>query len=54
MPKQIADQLGLKYEPVLKGVVQLDGTTVGTVGVIKGLSVTLHSCPNATVLQDVS
>ncbi|KAH9294238.1 hypothetical protein KI387_040557, partial [Taxus chinensis] len=33
---------------------QLDGTAVETVGVIKGLNLTLHTCPNVTVLQDVS
>ncbi|KAH9296663.1 hypothetical protein KI387_044243 [Taxus chinensis] len=54
MPKQIADQLGLQYEVISKGVVQLDGTTVATVGVIKGLNLILHACPNVTVLQDVS
>ncbi|KAH9311632.1 hypothetical protein KI387_026667, partial [Taxus chinensis] len=48
MPKKIADQLGLQYE------VKLDGTTVETVGVIKGLNLTLHTCPNVTILQDVS
>ncbi|KAH9310893.1 hypothetical protein KI387_025928, partial [Taxus chinensis] len=54
MPKQIADQLGLQYEITTKGVVQLDGTAVATVGVIKNLSLTLHACPNVVVLQDVS
>lgn len=54
MPKQIADQLGLQYEVISKGVVKLDGKIVTTVGVIKDLSLTLHACPNVTVLQDVS
>ncbi|KAH9296175.1 hypothetical protein KI387_039763, partial [Taxus chinensis] len=54
MPKQIADQLGLQYEITSKGVVQLDGTAVATVGVIRNLSLTLHACPNVVVLQDVS
>ncbi|KAH9293824.1 hypothetical protein KI387_040972, partial [Taxus chinensis] len=54
MPKQIADQLGLQYETISKGVVQLDGTAVTTVGVIRNLNLTLHACPNVVVLQDVS
>ncbi|KAH9298001.1 hypothetical protein KI387_029683, partial [Taxus chinensis] len=54
MPKKIADQLGLQYEVISKGVVQLDGTTMTIVGVIKNLILTLHACPNVVVLQDVS
>ncbi|KAH9297975.1 hypothetical protein KI387_029657, partial [Taxus chinensis] len=54
MPKQIADQLGLQYETISKGVVQLDGTAIATVGVIINLSLTLHACLNVVVLQDVS
>ncbi|KAH9299889.1 hypothetical protein KI387_044112 [Taxus chinensis] len=53
MPKQIVDQLGIQYESISKGLVQLDGTAVTTVGVIKNLSLTLHACPNIVVLQDV-
>ena len=37
MPKKIADQLGLKYETLEKGVVQLDGTTIETVGIVENM-----------------
>ncbi len=53
MPKEIADKLGLKYQPLEKGVVQLDGTAVNTLGIIKGLDLTLHSSPNFVVPQDI-
>lgn len=46
IPKQIVDKLGLKYQPLEKGVIQLDGTSVNALGVIKDLSLTLHACPN--------
>ena len=53
MPKEIADKLGIKYQTLEKGVVQLDGTTVNTLGFIKGLDLTLHACPNFVVPQDI-
>lgn len=53
MPKQLVDKLGLTQEPVLKGVVQMDGTTINTIGVINNLSLTLHACPNFSIPQDV-
>ena len=53
MPKKVADQLELKYQPLKKGVVQLDGSAVNTIGVIKDASLTLHACPNFSIPQDV-
>lgn len=53
MPKEIADKLGLKYQPLEKGVVQLDGIAVNTLGIIKGLNLTLHASPNFVVPQDI-
>ena len=53
MPKKLVDQLGLKYQPVEKGVVQLDGTSIHTIGLIKDVSLTLHACPNFSIQQDV-
>ena len=53
MPKKIANFLGLKYEPLEKGVVQLDGSSVKTIGVVKNASLTLHSCPNFSISQDI-
>lgn len=43
----------LIYEPVSRGVVQLDGTTVKSVGLVKDLSMTLHVCPNFVIPQDM-
>ena len=53
MPKKIADQLGLRYQPIERGVVQLDGTSIGTIGLIKDASLTLHACPNFSIHQDI-
>ena len=49
MPKKVADQLGVKYQPLKKGVVQLDGSAVNTIGVIKDASLTLHACPTFSI-----
>ena len=54
MPKSIADQLGLKYEPMIKHVLQLDDTSVVTVGIVKDLKMALHECPGCLVIQDIS
>ena len=54
MPRCIVDQAGLKYEPMIKHVLQLDGTSMTIVGIIKGLRMTLHACPSCTITQDVS
>lgn len=50
----MADQLGMKYEPMIKHVIQLDGTSITIVGTIKGLKMALHACPSCTVIQDIS
>ncbi len=50
MPKNIVDQLGLVYQPLEKGVVQLDGSTINTLGVVKDANLTLHACPNFSIL----
>lgn len=52
MPKQIVEALGLNYEPMKRGVMQLDGNKVETIGVIKALPLTLSACPSITVSQD--
>jgi len=49
MLKKIADALGIEYTPISLGVLQIDGTSVNIVGVIKGLNLTLHSYPNLTI-----
>lgn len=53
MPKQIVEKLGIEYDPLEKGVVQWDGTAIKIVGVIKNLSLTLHTCPNFSIPQEV-
>ena len=53
MPKRVADQLELKYEPIEKGVVQLDGTSINFIGLIKNASLTLHACPTFSIPQDI-
>lgn len=43
MPQSLANKLGLFYEPnPHKGIVQLDGSTVKTVGIIKNLAICTH------------
>lgn len=54
MPKKVADSLNIKYEPMSRGVVQLDGTVVETVGVIKEMILILHACPIVSILQGIS
>ena len=53
MPKKIVDRLGLRYEPLEKGVVQLDGSCVNTLGIIKNTRLTFHSCPTFSIPQDI-
>ena len=50
MPKCLAGQLGLKYEPMLKHVLQLDGTSITIVGVVKGLKIELHAFLGYTII----
>lgn len=54
MPRNIIDQLGIKYEPMTKGVNQLDGTSCKIIGVVKYLNLALHTCLGCTILQDIS
>lgn len=54
IPRCIADQLGMKYEPMIKHVLQLYGTLVTILGILKGIKMSLHACPNCIVTQDIS
>jgi hypothetical protein len=54
MPRCVADALGMKYEPIVRGLLQLDGSTVKTVGVIKNVEMALHACPSCTRIQEIS
>lgn len=53
-PKKKAYVLGLEYNPMSKGLLQLDGSAVTTLEVIKDLALTLHACPSLAITQDVS
>ena len=53
MRKKVADQLGLKYEPLQKKFTQLDGSSVSTIGVAKDTSLILHASPNFSILLDI-
>lgn len=52
MPKQIVEALRLSYEPLKRGIIQLYGNKVKTIGVIKDPPLTLFSYPSITNLQD--
>lgn len=54
MPRSTASMLGIEYEPIIKIVLQLDGSIVKTIGVIKGLKMALHAFPSCTISQDIS
>ena len=54
MPRCVVDQLGLKYEPMIKFVLQLDGNSVTIVGILKIFKMALHECLGCTVTQDIS
>lgn len=51
--KQIAEVLNIKYEPLSRGVMQLDGNKVQTTGLIKSIPLTLFACPSVSVSQEV-
>lgn len=53
IPKQIVEVLNLKYEPVSRGVTQLDGNRVKTMGIIKSLPLTLFAYTSITVTQEL-
>lgn len=53
MPKRIIDILGLKYSPMSRVFLQLDGSIVSVQGEIKNHELTLHSYPNLTITYDI-
>lgn len=53
MPKQITKVLNIRYDPLYKGVMQLNEEKVQMVGLIKNLPLTLFACPSVTVSQEV-
>ena len=54
MPKCVADTLEMKYEPIVKDVLQLDGNTIKTMGILRNVEMALHACPGCTIVQDIS
>lgn len=53
MPKQLANKLSFLYEPIYRGIIQCDRTSVKSVGVVKDLGLTLHACPNFAIPHDI-
>jgi len=53
MPKAVCDIMGLQHTRSSSGVLQLNGTNVKTVGVIKDIVMKLHQCPEVSVVQEV-
>ena len=54
MPRCVANALGMKYEPIVRDVLQLDGSTVKTIGILRNVEMALHACPGCTMIQDIS
>lgn len=54
MPRCVVDALGMKYEPIVKDVLYLDGSTIKTIGILRNVEMALHACPSCTVTQDIS
>jgi hypothetical protein len=44
----------MKYECIVRDVLQLDGSTVKTVGILRNVEMALHACPGCTMIQDIS
>ncbi len=54
MPTCVANALGMKYKPIVRDVLQLDGSTFKTIGILRNVEMALHACPGCTVIQDIS
>ena len=54
IPRCIVDALEMKYEPIVKDILQLDGSTVKTIGILRNVEMALHACPGCTITQDIS
>lgn len=53
MPSYVADFLGIKYEPMSKGIIQLYGSFVPILEVLRGVKMTLHACLSCIIIQDI-
>ncbi len=54
MPRCVVDALEMKYEPIVKDVLQLDGSTIKNVGILRNVEMALHACLGCTITQDIS
>lgn len=54
MPKCIVNIPGIKYKPMVRDVLQLDGSSVKIVGIFKNVEMALHAFPSCTITQDIS
>ena len=54
MPKCIANALEMKFEPIIRDVLQLDGSTIKTKEILRNVEMALHACPSCIVVQDIS
>ena len=54
IPKCVVDILKVKYELIVKDVLQLDGSTVKTMVILRNIEMTIHACLSCTIFQDIS
>ncbi len=54
MPKCIAEILDITYKPMVRDVLQLDGSSIKIVGILKNVEMALHACLSRTIIQDIS
>jgi ribonuclease HI len=54
IPKCVVGILEMKYELIVRDVLQLDGSTVKTIGILRNVEKALHACPGCTIIQDMS
>ena len=52
MPKCVVDALEMKYGPIIRDVLQLNGSTIWTIGILRNVEMSLHACPGCIVVQD--
>ena len=54
IPRYVANLMGIKYEPMVRDVLQLDGSSSKTVGVLKQVEMALHAFLGCTLTLDIS
>ena len=53
MPSSVANLLDIKYEPIVRDVLQYNGSSIKTIGVLKNVEMTLHGFPSCSITQDI-